>query len=467
MGCAIPKDILSENEWDIKAFPHLHNADGSNGKDQERKVRLTDQNYFIQRICNKEKRFARSPAYMYAAVAFLEKKQLQRNINLANTRGKEVMDENGRKSYILEDGYRVLDNIKNTPRYWKQAKYEMIAKLDNLGPFHLFFTLSCADMRWEENFGAILQDTGWDVRYTLTQDDEGNWDNVVEAKKNSEDDYKPIKLFIEEDIEETVHDLVRDNVLTATRYFQHRVKQFIKTIIMGKNNDMNVKYYTYKVEFQDRGAGHIHGTLWLSMDKIEQITVDNGEKPFANLKRAFKKFRNNDNLNNDEINCVQTFIDRYTTVSIHELSVGKEVAKIAKEVNKHHHTKTCRKHGSTCRFNYPKYPSPNTIVVQPCQVKDPKEKDALLAKYQTILRKVKIILEDENEIKKIMEKYDKQIESKTELRKNIEKRIREVVDVAGVEYDEYIEALSTSRAGYTVVQQRDLDEIYINSYNSE
>ena len=68
---------------------------------------------------------------------------------------------------------------------------------------------------------------------------------MVEAKKNSEDDYKSIKLFIEEDIEETVDDLVRDNVMTATRYFQHRVKQFIKTIMMGKNNDMNIKYYTY------------------------------------------------------------------------------------------------------------------------------------------------------------------------------------------------------------------------------
>ena len=145
---------MSVEEWDIKAFPHIHNSDGSNGKDQEREVRLTDQNYFIQRICNKEKRFARSPAYMYAAVAYLEKKQLQRNINLANTRGKEVIDESGKKEYVLGDGYRVLDNIKNTPRYWKKAKYEMIAKLDNLGPFHLFFTLSCADMRLEENFGA-------------------------------------------------------------------------------------------------------------------------------------------------------------------------------------------------------------------------------------------------------------------------------------------------------------------------
>ena len=111
----IPKDIMSEEDWDVKAFPYLNNPDGSNGKDQERKVRLTDQNFFINRICNKEKRFSRSPAYMYAAIGYLEKKQLQRNINLANTRGKEVIGQSGEKAYVLEDGYRVLDNIK-TPQ---------------------------------------------------------------------------------------------------------------------------------------------------------------------------------------------------------------------------------------------------------------------------------------------------------------------------------------------------------------
>ena len=64
-------------------------------------MRITDQNFFIQRICNKEKRFAKSPAYMYAAIGYLEKKQLQRNVNLANTRGKEVVNESGEKAYVL------------------------------------------------------------------------------------------------------------------------------------------------------------------------------------------------------------------------------------------------------------------------------------------------------------------------------------------------------------------------------
>ena len=44
----VPKDIVLEENWDIKAFPHLHNPDGSNGKDSVRSTRLMEQNYFIQ-----------------------------------------------------------------------------------------------------------------------------------------------------------------------------------------------------------------------------------------------------------------------------------------------------------------------------------------------------------------------------------------------------------------------------------
>ena len=39
---------MSDEDWDIKAFPHLHNPDGSNGKDQDRVVKLSEQNYFIK-----------------------------------------------------------------------------------------------------------------------------------------------------------------------------------------------------------------------------------------------------------------------------------------------------------------------------------------------------------------------------------------------------------------------------------
>ena len=46
--------------------------------------------------------------------------------------------------------------------------------------------------------------------------------------------------------------------------------------------------------------------------------------------------------------------------------------------------------------------------------------DANLAMYRRILTKVREVLEDEDQIKKIMEKYKKQEESKVEYKENIE-----------------------------------------------
>ena len=50
---------------------------------------------------------------------------------------------------------------------------ELLSKLDNKGPFQFFFTLSCADARWEENFSTLLHEFGIKVTYqsdTLTDE---------------------------------------------------------------------------------------------------------------------------------------------------------------------------------------------------------------------------------------------------------------------------------------------------------
>ena len=66
---------------------------------------------------------------------------------------------------------------------------------------------------------------------------------------------------------ESKHEFIRKNILTATLNFNNRVQEFIKHIIMNPKGDMCVEYYNYRVEFQMRGAGHIHGTLWLDWIK--------------------------------------------------------------------------------------------------------------------------------------------------------------------------------------------------------
>ena len=142
-----PKNLLTTKDLDIMAFPHLNNADGSNGLNAERPIRLTEQKYFIQRMLNIEKRFAKSPTYLYFAVHYLELKRIQSNISLIGTRGKKKMADTGAVSYELDDAFRVLESIPNTPGYWKDAKRKLIALMENHGPFQVRFdTVSLMDI---------------------------------------------------------------------------------------------------------------------------------------------------------------------------------------------------------------------------------------------------------------------------------------------------------------------------------
>ena len=86
---------------------------------------------------------------------------MERNIKVSYSKGKLAGTEESNRSYQLEDAFGVMDNFKNTPRYHKKKKMEMLSKLENFGPLHLFFTLSCGDMRWMENFTSILKEKGW------------------------------------------------------------------------------------------------------------------------------------------------------------------------------------------------------------------------------------------------------------------------------------------------------------------
>ena len=63
--------------------------------------------------------------------------------------------------------------------------------------------------------------------------------------------------------------MLRRNVVTSTRNYNRRLKAFIKEIITDPSNPMSVDYYSLKLEFQGRGAGHNYGTLRVNMEKME------------------------------------------------------------------------------------------------------------------------------------------------------------------------------------------------------
>ena len=134
-------------------------------------------------------------------------------------------------------------------------------------------------MRWTENFSALLKDVT--VRYDTLKDEVTingqSLDTYFEANKNK-------------------HEFIRKNLLNATLTFHQRVKMFIKHIVMNSGSPMSIKFYSYKVEFALRGAGHIHGVMWIDWEKISVLE----ERDIGLIKRGLEKIKNEDELTDDE-----------------------------------------------------------------------------------------------------------------------------------------------------------------------
>jgi hypothetical protein len=247
----------------------------------------------------------------------------------------------------------------------------------------------------------------------------------------------------------------------------------LKDIIFGDNNPMKMKNLSYKVEFQGRGAGHIHGVLWANLSRFEQ--EENSEEPeFQHLSAAFRKLRENESLEPEEIEELENYVDKFITCSLNPDKLSKmgcngaDLAKLAEEVQQHKHTRTCHKYDATCRFHKPTFPMKKTTLFRNELNSEIELKESQDKRNPGILTKVKELLDDRETIEKIMKKYNKKEESEEEYRRNRAKRIDELLEIAGTTYDEYIEEIKHSiKKGHTILLERDIDEGYINAFNPE
>ena len=343
-----PEGLLYAKNFDTKAFPRLHNPDGSNGLHQDRAVKITDQQYFLQRLINCNRKWARDFAYLCLVTLFQEMKVIRGNMNMSYTTGRKIEKEGGSVTIEHHDAWSVLRSVPNSPKYWRDKKRETIAMMDNFGPFHWFFTLSCADKRWEPCIAAICRRFPGvkDIIY---------YSNPHKIIVKLEDKEVTLEDFIET-IDQSKQDLLRENVQEVTRYFDKKVKSFMKNIVMVENNSLGVILYTYRIEFQKRGHPHAHGCLWIDINKMD--------KEFPGLKAAFQSLRHNRKLQEATVstpllerlpsslkqtNALVNWIDKYTTCSLNKAKVGEVAAQRARELQTHGHTATCHKKSPECR----------------------------------------------------------------------------------------------------------------------
>ena len=167
----------------------------------------------------------------------------------------------------------------------------------------------CADLKWKDTIQVIAAQHG----EILTDD---QVDNLTWEQKST---------------------WLRSNPVTAARHFDHRLQLFMTTLIHGKFKPIGViQDYNHRIEFQQRGSPHCHMLLWV---------------------------RDAPSISESSPSDLSTFIDKYISCTVPDNN--NQLSSLVQTVQRHSHSATCTKHGTKCRFSFPKPLMSETSVFLP------------------------------------------------------------------------------------------------------
>ena len=410
--------FLTEENHDINAFPDLF-PNGKGGlHDKTRKRKISAVQNYNQKTLNHDRRFAEDADFLFVAQQALEKHSFENQITISTQRGVASNTKNGLKNNSVID---IFKTVVGTPMYFKKFRNEIFARMEQLGPFHFFVTLSAAEMHWPEVTTSILHIQGKKIIYQPGWEKDEDKITIL-VMENNKEEYIPLSEYKKRFIRNKT-DFFKNNFFLITRMFNARVKAFIKLMTA----DGKFSHYSYRIEFQLRGMPHLHGVFWLNENEIKDCIDENGQYKDEN---------------------VVELIDKWISCS---LNTGNEkLNKLIKDVNVHGHTNSCSKgKTSSCRFDFPKLPSRRTLIAHPPL---PDTSEERVSKLKEILKVVKKKLEIITDAE-IADKYENDLE-----------KFLEDINIC---LEDYEEALSTSHRGKIVVLKRTLHERNVNNYNKE
>ncbi|XP_030832915.1 uncharacterized protein LOC584759 isoform X5 [Strongylocentrotus purpuratus] len=317
-----PIALLRDESNEPKSFPVLF-PKGQPTYHDFRSVRVTLGRYLQNRLMHVDNRFAKSTDFIFYAQCIYEIQQVLSGVSIALRKTSSKSDTDApitikdlkqidKVQDILKSdrGFRFLKQIRGSPPYWSATQKDLLAMVRQLGIPTWFASFSAADMRWPEVLNTLLMERG-DKRKINDLD----WTDKCE--------------------------LLKSNPVTVARMFDKRFHTFLKNVILSEAHPIgHVIDYFYRVEFQQRGSPHTHCLFWVK---------DAPEHGYSS----------------DEE--VVSFIDKYISCKIPSEQEDPELHEIITHVQQHSkkHSKSCKKKGKTCRFNFPRPPSDRTCVLYP------------------------------------------------------------------------------------------------------
>ncbi|KAK3101585.1 hypothetical protein FSP39_004665 [Pinctada imbricata] len=421
-----PVKMLQEKGNEAKCFPILFPT-GENSFDEARKLPISLSRYFNNRLMNADNRFAQHTNYLFYAQYLSELKQVidKTQISLRKTTAKGASGENVtaetlqdkaklKQLFRKDEALRFLQPIRGTPSYWQSAQKDLFAMLRQLGIPTWFCSFSAAEFRWKEIINTILKKQG-DTRKFETLE----WSEKCQ--------------------------ILKSNPVTVARMFDRRFHFFLHEVILSPCNPIGkVNDYFLRVEFQQRGSPHMHCLFW----------IEDAPK-----------------LNENDEQTVCAFIDRYVTCEL-PYEKDQELHDIVQGVQQHSkkHSKSCRKKGTTCRFNFPRPPSSQTFIVSPLEekTKNVKTKDFNTSKSEAN----DMIINEGNDssLAETMTKTDAMeilrrvwdvIQSDSVSKSGTES----LLEMIGTDQATYQQAQYTVATRQNIVLKRKPNEVWINQYN--
>ena len=283
-------------------------------------------------------------------------------------------------------------------------------------------------MGWPEVLTSILHNMNMKISYELGWEDDESKIIITHVPENSnKEETLPLPEYRKNYVEGRKSKYYKDQFLLITRMFNSRVKAFIRLLKSCGKFDS----HSYRIEFQIRGMPHVHGVLWLSQNELKKVLDENNEY---------------------RIDKVPELIDKWISCSLE--NENEELNSLVAKVNTHHHTKSCNKGKTKCRFHFPRLPSEKTLIARPISEKytDEEECKRKSSEFKDVLERVKEHLENLT---------DEHIENV--LQNSLDKFLQEL----NINKNLYEEALEFSERGKVVVLKRTLKERYTNNYNPE
>ena len=384
-----PLSLYHDADAEYLCFPTIFCGQRRPSK-EERTVPVHYSDIVKWELRSVDRRAAQSVPNIFFKHKKLQMKQISDKVNLAVRRckGKEkkiTAAEARNSEYLdklvkLDEGYYIFRQLRNSPAYLQSRKKDIFAMIRQLSLPTWFMSLSAADTRWTDLL-KMLAKLNNGISYTDKEIKGLTWQEKTK--------------------------LVQRDPVTCSRYFDHRVQEFLNAILKSNCEPIGkLRDFFYRVEFQQRGSPHIHMLVWI--ENAPTLEKSSEEE-------------------------IVKFVDKYLTCSVNDAETAHLV-----ELQTHKHSRTCRKKGKAiCRFGFPLPPLPRTMLLYPLE----KEVDQFRKKYTELQKAL-------NENKDNDVSFDEFLEA-----------------VAKMTFEDYVKCIRSSLNAPKVFLKRAPNEMRVDLFN--